>query len=105
MDRRSRAFILAGLVVTLAIAAVVSGFASSEPDGLEKVSIDTGFDDTASDHALAELPLADYGVEGIDNDRLSTGIAGLIGVALTLAVTIGLLFAVRRLRRTQQGTG
>jgi len=105
MDRRTRLFLLGGLVVTILVAAVVSGFASSEPDGLEKVSIDEGFDATAEDHALGDFPLADYAVEGVDNDRLSTGIAGVIGVAATLAVTVGLLYGVTRFRGRRSGAG
>lgn len=101
MDRRMRLFLLGGLVVTVLVAAVVSGFASGEPDGLEKVSIDEGFEGAADDHALADSPLADYAVEGVDNERLSTGIAGVIGVAITLVVTIGLLYAVNRYRKAR----
>jgi hypothetical protein len=98
MDRRTWLFLGAGLLVTVVVAAVASGFASSDPDGLEKVAIDRGFADTAEDSAAADSPLADYGVEGIDNERIGTGIAGIAGVAITVVVTIGLLYGVRRLR-------
>ena len=70
--------------------------ASSAPDGLNKVAIDEGFSDTEDPHALEELPTAGYAVRGIDNDRLSTGVAGLIGVTATFALTGGLLLLVRR---------
>jgi hypothetical protein len=99
MDRRTRLFLLAGLVVTVLVAAVVSGFASGDPDGLERVAIDKGFEETATDHALDGSPLADYAVEGIDDERVSTGIAGIIGVAATLAVTVGLLYGARFVQR------
>ncbi len=62
-------FVGLGLAVALVLAFFVSPFASSKPDGLEKVAIDQGFDDTAKDHALADAPLADYGVEGVDDAR------------------------------------
>ena len=52
-----------GLLIALGIALFISPLASTWPDGLEKVSIDQGFDDTATDHALGDTPLADYGVE------------------------------------------
>ena len=68
------------LGVALLLAFFVSPEASSSPDGLEKVATDKGFIDTGTDHALADLPTADYGVEGVDNERLSTGLAGIIGV-------------------------
>ncbi|MCB2224800.1 MAG: PDGLE domain-containing protein [Actinobacteria bacterium] len=105
MDRRTWGFLAAGLLVTVVVAAVVSGFASSEPDGLEKVSIDQEFEGAAADHALADSPLADYGVDGIDNERVSTGVAGIVGVAITLAAMVGLLYGVRFLHRRRAAEG
>jgi cobalt/nickel transport system permease protein len=88
-------FLGIGLLVTLLVAGIASGFASSEPDGLEKVAIEEGFDETAEDHALADAPLADYGVEGVENERVGTGLAGIIGVGITLVVMVGLLYGAR----------
>jgi hypothetical protein len=95
VDRRLWLFLGIGLVVVLVVAGVLSGFASGDPDGLERVSIDEGFDETAQDHALADFPLADYTVEGVDDGRLSTGLAGVIGVAITLAVSGALFYGIR----------
>ncbi len=92
---RSR-FVLAGLLVALLLAGVVSGFASSSPDGLERVAEDKGFAETAQDHALAGSPVADYGVSGVQDERLSTGLAGVLGVGLTFAFGLGLFTLVRR---------
>ena len=60
-------------------------------DGLEKVAEDIGFIETAKDHTYADGALADYGVKGIDNERASVGLAGVIGVIGT-AVVGGALF-------------
>src|SRR3546814_4253661 len=65
-------FWVAGLVVTLLLAAGVSQLASSEPDGLERVAEDEGFSDAAEEHDLAGSPLADYGVEGVDRSEEHT---------------------------------
>jgi cobalt/nickel transport protein len=73
------------------LAGVVSYYASSHPDGLEKVAEDKGFLETAKDSAVANSPLADYGITGLDNERLSVGVAGVIGVFATALVAI-LLF-------------
>lgn len=92
------AFIVAGLVVAVALAVVVSGFASSSPDGLERVAADEHLDRGETDHALADSPLADYGVSGVDNARAGTAVAGLVGVAITFVVAVGLFAAVGRVR-------
>jgi cobalt/nickel transport protein len=99
-----RLFVIAGLLVTIGLALVVSGFASSSPDGLEKVAEDKGFLETAQDHLFADGPLADYAVEGVDNERLSTGLSGLIGVLITFGVGLG-LFALLRVMRSGSGSG
>jgi hypothetical protein len=93
---RRNGFLLAGLLVVLVLAGIVSSFASGDPDGLEKVAEDQGFSQSAQEHALAEGPLADYSVRGVDDDRLSTGLAGVIGVGITFAFGLGLFALVRR---------
>lgn len=103
MDRRLWWFLGIGLLVALLVAGVLSGFASGSPDGLERVSIDEGFDEAAQDHALADFPLADYAVEGVENGRLSTGLAGVIGVAITLAISAGLFYGIRLYGRARRG--
>jgi len=95
MNKQSK-FLVAGFVLSLVLAGVVSNFASSSPDGLEKVAEDIGFLDSAKDHTYADGPLADYGVKGIENERLSTGAAGVIGVIATAGVSTGLFFVLRR---------
>jgi cobalt/nickel transport protein len=86
----SKKFYLGGLLVSLVLAGFVSFYASSHPDGLEKVADEIGFIETAKDPATAGSALADYGVAGVENERASVGIAGVIGVAATGAVATGL---------------
>ena len=90
MDKNKK-FLAAGFLVSLFLAGVVSFYASSDPDGLEKVAEDIGFIETAKDHTYADGALADYGVKGIDNERASVGVAGVIGVIGT-AVVAGIGF-------------
>jgi cobalt/nickel transport protein len=94
--RRTRAFLLAGVLVALLIAGVGSFYASSSPDGLEATAAEQGFDSTARDSATAGSPLADYSTAGVDSDRLSGGLAGVAGVLLVLALAGGLVMVVRR---------
>ncbi len=79
----NKKFYLGGLLVSLVLAGVVSFYASSHPDGLEKVAEEIGFIETANDPATAGSALADYGLAGVENERASVGIAGVIGVAAT----------------------
>lgn len=84
------------LVASLLIAGVLSYYASAHPDGLEYVAGETGFLSSGSDSATADGPLADYGVQGVSDPRLSGGLAGVIGVLVTLALAGGLTWLVRR---------
>jgi hypothetical protein len=92
------AVVIGGLIVALGLAFLVSPWASSSPDGLEKVATDEGFIDTAEDHDLADGPLADYGVDGVEDESLSTGLAGIVGVAITFGIAL-LLFGIFHVRR------
>jgi hypothetical protein len=93
-----RLFVIAGLLVAIGLALIVSGFASSSPDGLERVAEDKGFLETAKDHRFADSPVADYAVKGVDNERLSTGLAGLTGVLITFGVGLALFALLRAMR-------
>ncbi|WP_328769329.1 energy-coupling factor ABC transporter permease [Streptomyces sp. NBC_00286] len=99
--RSPRKVLLAGLAASLVLAGFVSFYASASPDGLEKVAADKGFDAKVEDHAAADSPLADYGIEGITNSRLSGGLAGVIGVGLTVVAGTGVFWAVRKRRTTE----
>ncbi|MEV5001114.1 PDGLE domain-containing protein [Nocardioides sp. LML1-1-1.1] len=92
-----RKFLLAGLLVALLVAGVGSYYASSHPDGLEYVAGKTGFiDSEKTDGPSTGSPFEDYGTKGVDNDRLSGGIAGVAGVLLTLLIGGGLFYGLRR---------
>jgi cobalt/nickel transport protein len=93
---KQKSFLISGFIASLFLAGVVSFYASSNPDGLEKVAEDIGFIETAEDHTYAEGALADYGVKGVENPRLSTGLAGVIGVVATGVVSTGIFMLVRR---------
>lgn len=91
--------VVVGLAVSLVLAGGVSYYASSHPDGLEKVASDVGFLDTARESAVEDSPLAGYGVAGVENERISGGLAGVIGVASTAAISFGLFYGLRRFKK------
>ncbi|MFI6691742.1 energy-coupling factor ABC transporter permease [Streptomyces sp. NPDC050433] len=102
-SRSPRGLLAAGLGTALLLAGVVSFYASANPDGLEKVAADKGFDEKADEqaHAAAGSPLADYGIKDISSTRLSGGLAGVIGVGATVVVGSGIFYAVHRRRTTE----
>lgn len=93
--------IVVGFAVSLALAGGVSYYASSHPDGLEKVAGDVGFLDSAKESAVKDSPLAEYGVAGVDNERISGGLAGVIGVASTAAVSFTIFYGMRRFDKSK----
>ncbi|MEV6481180.1 energy-coupling factor ABC transporter permease [Streptomyces sp. NPDC051576] len=96
--RSHRKVWITGLAASLLLAGFVSFYASSNPDGLEKVAADQGIDQKAKEHASADSPLADYGVKDVEDARLSGGLAGVIGVGVTVVAGSGVFWVVRRRR-------
>jgi hypothetical protein len=82
----TRAVVLGGLVVALVLAGVVSRFASSDPDGLTKVSEDHGFAGAGKQHD----GLVAYG-----------GMSGLVGAVVVLAIVGVAVHLLRRRRATE----
>jgi hypothetical protein len=83
-------------VAALLLAGAVSLFASSSPDGLERVAHDQGIAEAGREHALGDGPLAEYGVAGVDDPLVSGALAGVAGVLVVLALTSGVVLVVRR---------
>jgi len=92
----SKTFIVASLVVTLLLAGIVSFYASGSPDGLNRVAQDEEFSHKEESSATSDSPLADYSTDNVDDDRLSGGLAGVIGVAAVLVLMGGVAYVVRR---------
>ena len=93
------------LVVGIGIALLVTvfaPFASSEPDGLEKVAENEGFIAEAED-APYEI-IADYVLPWVDNEDLATILAGMIGVFVVAAISLAAAFVLWRLRGAQRST-
>jgi cobalt/nickel transport protein len=113
--KKSTGFLLAGLFVALLLAGVVSNFASGSPDGLDSASTrgctlnadgeitgGTCMAQGAEDHEVAGSPFADYGIVGLSNPYLSTGLSGVLGVLVTFGVAGGVFWLVRSRRRADE---
>ena len=103
MDAKRKAlwlFVVGGLMIAFALAFFVSPYASTSPDGLNKVAADEGFDGSAQEHALDDSPVAGYAVKGVDDAKLSKGLSGIIGVTMTFGIGLVLFgLLVRRNHR------
>jgi cobalt/nickel transport protein len=88
-------FVIIMLALSLVIAGGLSWFASTHPDGLEKVAQDLGFAAKAQNPSHTVLP--DYTVPG-QKGFLSKSMAGIIGVIVTFGVVflVGQLMSRRR---------
>ena len=94
---RMRAFTVLALALAVGLAVAVSPYASSSPDGLERVATDKGFIDDGKLHAVQdESPVPDYAFPGVDDPALATGIAGFVGTLLVFGLGYGLATVVRR---------
>jgi hypothetical protein len=92
-------FVLVGLAISLLIGVVVSNFAASTPDALQRSIINSACQDAADKEAclakqegepvlgIQPAPLSGYGV---------TWLSGLVGIVATFTLGAGLVALLRR---------
>lgn len=90
---RNRAFVIVGLGVALLIGVFLSPFASSDPDGLDRVAQDLEFGNKASEDTPAQkLPFytvfEEYALRGVP-EAVATPLAGLVGTLATFGLAWG----------------
>lgn len=99
--RTVSAFVAGGLVAALVLVVFVAPYASSDPDGLERVAADTGFAAAAQDHPIGG-PLADYAVSGVESDLVGTIATGIVGLVVSFAAGLVLVGVARRRRQRHE---
>jgi hypothetical protein len=104
MKRADIRFLAGGLLVAFLLAFGVSRWASTKPDGLDRVSADHGLVTATGPRSGRGSPFADYRVSGIDDPSLSTGVAGALGVSVTFCLFLG-IGGLLMVRRPVDGTG
>jgi hypothetical protein len=87
-------FTILALAVAVGLATAVSPYASSSPDGLEKVAGDKAFLDRGE--AQETSVLSDYAMPGIGDERVATGLAGFAGTLLVFGLGYGVVVMARR---------
>jgi uncharacterized BrkB/YihY/UPF0761 family membrane protein len=93
---------IAGLLITVLVVIILAPLASSHPDGLDRVSQDQGFAEQRKDSSYSFLP--GYSVPGIDDERATVIISGLIGVAVVFVLTMAFGAYVRHQSRRSNRT-
>lgn len=93
-QQRNRAFVLIGLGIALLIAIFLSPFASSDPDGLNRVSEDLKFSHKEVENAPAkQLPFSGifdgYALKGVP-EGIATPLAGIVGTLVTFGIAWGI---------------
>jgi hypothetical protein len=94
-----RLFIALALSVTIGLAFFLSPYASSSPDGLNRVAGDRGFDNRATLHAIQDdSPIPGYAFPGIEDEKLAKGVAGFVGTLGVFTLGYGAALTIRRTR-------
>jgi cobalt/nickel transport protein len=88
--------VIIGLVVAVFLAGIISMFASSHPDGLEKVAENLGFLEKGEGEPAIKSPVPDYEWPGLKNEKLATSIAGIAGTLVVFGLGYGLAAILRR---------
>lgn len=76
------------LLIFLIIMLLLAPFASSKPDGLERVAMDKGFDKNKSYFSIMSV-MPDYMIPGIGNEKAATVLAGAAGALIILGLFFG----------------
>src|SRR5262245_38643780 len=101
MNKKWLPIILIGLGAAVVIA-LFSGYASSKPDGLETVAAEEGFEHKADDPPYEVI--ADYVFPGVENEKVATALAGLVGVAIVAGLAFGVAFLLKATSKSRNQT-
>jgi hypothetical protein len=86
-----RLFTILALALAVGLATAASPFASSSPDGLNRVAEQKAFIDTGKLAPIQEdAPVPGYAFPGVHDARLAKGLAGFAGTLLVFGLGYGL---------------
>ena len=78
------------------VAAFISPFASTHPDGLERVAQDKGFLQKGAGSEVISSPIAHYQFPWVGNEAVAKSVAGVSGTMVTFGAVYGLGKLVKR---------
>ena len=98
-DKTKIIVVITAVVISLLVATFLSPFASSFPDGLEKVAERLGFTEKAIVTINSKFfIIKDYSISFTDNEFWKGALAGLFGVLIVLAI-FGIIFLVYKISK------
>jgi cobalt/nickel transport protein len=102
MDKKKKNtwFIIVALLVCLLIAFLLSPFASSSPDGLEKAAEKLGLLHLGEASVWMHSFMPDYSIPFLGETKLSGMVAGLIGTLLIFGLGWGIGMILARRKRS-----
>jgi cobalt/nickel transport protein len=104
VNGRLALFALAGLLFSIALAALVSPLASSWPDGLERVAEDKGFLKKGEGEPVWPFAiLPDYRVPGSGSEWAGVALAGFAGTLLVFGAVFCTARLLARKPRSDEG--
>ncbi|MFH1347946.1 MAG: PDGLE domain-containing protein [Candidatus Margulisiibacteriota bacterium] len=84
------------ILLSIMIAISAAFFASANPDGLEKVAETLGFIEKGAERTSL---MTDYTIPFVAQEGMSTSIAGILGIFITLGLFWGTVVLLRKSRR------
>lgn len=87
-----------GYLLAMAVV-LLAPFASSNPDGLERVATDEGYIEESEEAPFSVI--SDYVFPGVESETLATLLAGWLGVTVIFVLVAGTAFTVKRVRPEQ----
>ena len=97
MKRWMNGYVFIGLGICLLLALFLAPFASSKPDGLEKVAETHGFSQKGEGLKLwNHAPFRGYSFPGITNEKVSTAISGFLGTLAIFFLAVGIAKLARK---------
>ena len=101
LNRTHAAILVTGGLAIALLITLFSPFASSSPDGLERVAEDEGFIETQK--APPYEIIADYAFPWVGNEKAATILAGMTGVLLVAVVASVLALGLQRAGKRRLG--
>jgi len=101
MCRTTKKPLLIFLLLALVVAAFLSPFASTNPDGLDRVAHDLGFGGKGEAKGLFKTLIPNYELPGIENKAIATSLAGVLGTLFTFGVAYGLGKVVSKRKKSR----